>query len=281
MAFKNCPEPKFTTGGRQAQTAYSDLQPRMHDEHGRRVKARKMRATLEHFLGRTDLSGLALLDVGSSTGYISDELARAGADVVGLDIDVPGLAKAATTFGDRIGFLCGDGARMPFRDGTFDVVIFNQIYEHVVDPDAVVAEIHRVLRPGGVVYLGYTNRLVPVEPHYRLPLLSWLPAGLSDRYVRRFGGADRYHERLKTYPGLRRMSHAFELWDYTVAMLRQPGRFAADDSVPGLGTRVPPAVYRALYPVLPGYVWIGVKGAGAPAGAPLAPGPFRLSPAET
>ena len=96
------------TDDRQAQIAYSDLQPRMHDEHGRRVKAQKMRTTLEHFLGRTDLAGLALLDVGSSTGYISDELARAGADVVGLDIDVPGLSKAAASFGERLRVLSSE-----------------------------------------------------------------------------------------------------------------------------------------------------------------------------
>jgi SAM-dependent methyltransferase len=262
--------------GREPQPAYSDLQPRMHDEQGRRVKARKMRAVVEHFLGRADLAGLRVLDVGSSTGYISDELARAGATVVGLDIDVPGLSKAAALFGDRVGFACGDGARMPLPDEGFDVAIFNQIYEHVVDPDAVMAEIHRVLRPGGVAYFGFTNRLVPVEPHYRLPLLSWLPAGAADRYVRGFGRADRYYERLKTYPALRRMCRDWEVWDYTVAVLREPGRFAAEDAVPGLGAKVPPAVYRSLFGALPGYVWIGVKGHRAPAGPVLPVGPRLL-----
>jgi SAM-dependent methyltransferase len=261
----------------ETQDAYSDLQPKMHDEQGRRVKARKMLAVLEHFLGRADLAGVTLLDVGSSTGYISDELARVGAGVVGLDIDVPGLGKAAGLFGERVRFLCGDGSRMPFEDGCFDAVVFNQIYEHVVDPDAVLGEIYRVLRPGGVVYFGFTNRLVPVEPHYQLPLLSWLPTRLADRYVRATGRADRYYERLRTYWSLRGMCREFGLWDYTVAALREPRRFAADDAVPSLAAKVPPAVYRALYPALPGYVWVGVKGEREPAGPALAYDPRPLA----
>ena len=64
-------------------------------------------------------------------------------------------------------------------------MVLNHIYEHVVDPDAVLREIRRVLAPDGVVYLGLANRLGVVEPHYRLPFLSWLPHGpLADRYVR-------------------------------------------------------------------------------------------------
>jgi 2-polyprenyl-3-methyl-5-hydroxy-6-metoxy-1,4-benzoquinol methylase len=57
----------------------------------------------------TDLTGLRVLDLGCSTGFISDELYRAGATVTGVDIDEPGLARA-----------------------------FTHIYEHVVDPDAVL-----------------------------------------------------------------------------------------------------------------------------------------------
>jgi SAM-dependent methyltransferase len=246
---------------------YSDVQPLMHDERGRRTKARKIVAVLGHFLGRTDLAGLDVLDLGSSTGYISDELAAAGARVVGLDVDRPGLAKAAATFGSRVTFLAGDGARLPLADGSVDAVVFNQIYEHVPDPDRVVAEIRRVLRPGGLVYLGLTNRLVPVEPHYRLPLLSWLPAPVADRYMRVAGKGPGYPERLRTYPGLRRLCRGLTLWDYTLGVLRHPEAFNATDAVPGPARLVPAGLLRAAFPVLPGYVWVGVNGDRRPAGA--------------
>jgi SAM-dependent methyltransferase len=264
-------------GDRQTQTAYSDLQPQMHDEVGRRAKARKMRSVIEHFLGRDDLAGLSVLDIGSSTGYICDELAAAGARVAGLDIDVPGLVKAAALFGGGVHFVCGDGARAPFPDASFDVAIFNQVYEHVLKPEAVVAEIRRVLRPGGLVYLGLTSKRVLVEPHYRLPLLSYLPPRWADSYVRVTGRADRYHEELKSYGELRQLFAAWQLWDYTIPVVRNPRRFAAFDVVPGPAARVPEAVYRLGYRLLPGYIWLGVDSGRIPAGPPILPGPRLLS----
>ena len=86
-----------------------------------------------------------MADIGCSAGFISDELAEAGAaQVAGIDIDIPCLGKAQERFGKRVSFVCGDGERLPFRDGSFDAIVFNHIYEHVVDPDAVVRELHRV-----------------------------------------------------------------------------------------------------------------------------------------
>jgi 2-polyprenyl-3-methyl-5-hydroxy-6-metoxy-1,4-benzoquinol methylase len=79
---------------RSAQLAYSDLQGLMLDEASRRGKARKMARIVEHFLGVDDLRGLRVVDVGCSGGIVADELRAAGAAVVGLDIDRPGLAKA-------------------------------------------------------------------------------------------------------------------------------------------------------------------------------------------
>ena len=74
-------------------------------------------------------------------------------------------------------------------DGSVDVCVFNHIYEHVVDPDAVMAELHRVLADERVLYLGLGNRLGVMEPHYRLPFLSYLPRPMADRYMRVTGRA--------------------------------------------------------------------------------------------
>src|SRR6476660_8184676 len=68
--------------GREPQLAYSELKSDMLDEDGRRKKAAKIVTVLKHFLGRDDLDGLIALDIGCSTGFIADELNRAGA--VGL-----------------------------------------------------------------------------------------------------------------------------------------------------------------------------------------------------
>ena len=161
--------------GREPQLAYSEIQGKMHDEHARRQKARKIIRVLHHYLGRDDLKGLSALDIGCSTGIIASELAADGARATGVDIDVPGLEAAQARFGDRVNFICTSADDLPLPDESVDVVVFNHIYEHVVDPEAVVKEIHRVLSPTGVVYLGLGNKYQLMEPHYRLPLLSWLP----------------------------------------------------------------------------------------------------------
>lgn len=79
---------------RAKQLAYSDLQHKMLDEVGRRGEAAKIMRVLRHSLGRDDLDGLVIGDVGCSTGFTADEVAALAGPGVGFDIDVPGLARA-------------------------------------------------------------------------------------------------------------------------------------------------------------------------------------------
>ena len=171
-------------GDREEQLAYSEIMAKMLDEEGRRQKAAKIVAVVRHALGVESLDGLRAVDVGCSAGFIADELALAGATTSGVDIDEPGLEKARARFGERVDFRLARGEDLPFDDDSVDVAVLNHIYEHVVDPEAVVADIHRVLRPGGLLYLGIGHRWQVVEPHHRLPFLSWLPRGAADRYLR-------------------------------------------------------------------------------------------------
>lgn len=263
------------TPDRSAQLAYTELQPLMSDEDHRRRKAAKILAVLRQHLGAERLDGLVVVDLGSSAGFIADELHRAGGRVVGVDIDVPGTVAARRRFPDVV-FLCADGTRLPLADGSVDVVVFNHIYEHVLDPDGVVAEIRRVLRDGGVAYFGFGNRLGVMEPHYRLPFLSWLPARAADRYMRLAGRGDRYHERYRTRAGLRRLTRGLGVWDYTLTVIAEPARFAADDLVPRRLAGLPAAAWRLGLPVLPTYLWVGTKGGRPPGGPPPAVPPERL-----
>lgn len=248
----------------------------MRDEQQRRKKAAKVLRIIEHFLGRSDLAGLRLLDIGSSAGFIADECSAAGADVVGVDIDVPGLRSAAER-SRRVDFAIADGSALPLRSESIDVCLYNHIYEHVLDPDAVMAEIQRVLRPDGIVYLALANRLGVIEPHYRLPFLSWLPPALASRYVHASGRGDAYHERLQTRRSLRRMVAGLQVWEYTVTVLASPVEFCAEDVVPSRLARLPTQAWRAALWVFPAYLWVGTKGARRPAGAATTSPPTRLS----
>ncbi len=258
------------TGPRQPQLAYSELAETMLDEPGRRQKAAKILAVLRHFLGREDLAGLVVADVGCSAGYIAHEMALAGAKVpVGFDIDVPGLAKAHHRFGSDVSFLCANGEQLPLPDASLDVVVFNHIYEHVVSPEAVLAELRRVLKPDGVIYLGLGNRLGVMEPHHRLPFLSYLPPALADRYLRAAGRGEHYYERFRTRRGLRRLLAGFSVWDYTLPVVADPQRFAAGDMVSSRIAAVPPVALQLALPLVPTYVWVATPTPRAPAGPRL------------
>ena len=266
---------------REKQLAYSELQARMLDEEGRRQKARKIISILRYHLGVEDLSGLTVVDLGCSVGWFVEAAAVDGALAVGVDIDAPGLARARRERDPRCAFISTDGEALPFEDESVDVIVFNHIYEHVVDPDAVMSEIRRVLKPTGIAYLGFANRLGVVEPHYGLPFLSWLPQGLADRYIRASGQADTYYEQFRTLRGLRRLAGGLYVYDYSFTLVANPEAFAAGDVVGdvagAIGRRLGGRTRRWARWLLPTYIWIAAKTPVRPAGTSLRPAPDPLA----
>lgn len=264
------------TSARQPQLEYSVSQALMLDEESRRRKARKMVAVLRHFLGRDDLDGLTVIDVGCSGGIVLDELRIAGARAIGTDIDRPGLTAAHARFGESSSFVLADSQAAPLATACADLVICNHVYEHVVDPWRLFTELRRIVRPEGALYLGLGNRLGMMEPHYRLPFLSWLPRSLAHRYIRLSGRADHYHEAFMTRRGLRRLCAGLDVWDYTEAVLRDPGRFSAADEVPAWVARAPRPMLRLARPIVPTYLWVATPLPSRPAGPALPLGPDHV-----
>jgi SAM-dependent methyltransferase len=98
-------------------------------------------------------AGGVALDVGSGPGNVTASLARAaGPDglALGVDISVPMLTRAARAEADpQVGFLRADAQRLPLRDNTVDAVVSMAMLQLIPDPAAALAEMARVLRPGG------------------------------------------------------------------------------------------------------------------------------------
>jgi SAM-dependent methyltransferase len=99
-------------------------------------------------------SGHRLLDLGCGEGRHTFEALRRGADVVSLDIDRTALGKTAWAAGlvgseTRRLAVQADARRLPFPDASFDRIICSEILEHLDDDHAAIAEVARVLRPGG------------------------------------------------------------------------------------------------------------------------------------
>jgi len=103
--------------------------------------------------------------------------------VVGVEVDPQyvELVSIRTRQLDNVFIVYYPGASLPFPDNTFDIVDSVQVLEHVHQPQLYLDEIVRVLKPGGMCYLEFPNRLYPVEQHTRIPLITFLPKRLGDR----------------------------------------------------------------------------------------------------
>ena len=232
---------------------------RLRDAEGRRQRAARMLKVLSA-LGGVDLPGARLLDLGASHGLITLELADACAEAVGIDVDRQAIAAAAASAQGRSSpvFLVASGQALPFAAGSFDVVVCNHVYEHVPDAAALMAEIHRVLAPGGTCYFAGGHLLQLVEPHYRLPLLSWLPRPLADAYLRLSGRGRRYEERFVMPWRVRRLFGSFAAAELVSArMLLDPAGFRLGPAWAGRVTRrLPAGLLRAAALWLPTQVWL-------------------------
>jgi SAM-dependent methyltransferase len=94
--------------------------------------------------------GSRVLEVGSGLGLLAAAMATASAGaVVGVEFARPQLARAAAHA--RVRYVQGDAHRLPLRDASFDVAYARYVLEHVHDPEGVLADMWRVLRPGGTV----------------------------------------------------------------------------------------------------------------------------------
>lgn len=132
--------------------------------------------------------GNRVLDLGCGAGRHAFEAYRRGAHVVAFDADERELVGVKAMFeamdeageagpGGVAETVHGDALAMPFPDATFDRVIAAEVLEHIGDDDAAIAEIARVLRPGGVVAV--------TVPRYGPEKVCWL---LSDEYHANEGG---------------------------------------------------------------------------------------------
>ena len=106
--------------------------------------------------------GDLVLDMGAGAGRHSFECFRRGAQVVALDYDYGELGEVRKLFwamkeageapADGLGVaLNGDALRLPFPDDTFDRIICSEVFEHIPDDEGAMVELHRVLKPGGVL----------------------------------------------------------------------------------------------------------------------------------
>jgi SAM-dependent methyltransferase len=115
-----------------------------------------------------DVAGLAGLDLGCGEGHNTRMVRRRGADVVALDLSEPFTTAAGTVErSDPLGiaYILGDGACLPFPNEVFDFVTAFMSLMDMSDPDTVLAEVGRVLRPTGFLQfsIGHPFTTTPIR----------------------------------------------------------------------------------------------------------------------
>lgn len=132
--------------------------------------------------------GSKVIDVGCGAGRHSFEAYRRGANVIAFDQDAAELANVDTILqamgqageapeSAKAQVVVGDALALPYPDGSFDTVIASEILEHIPDDDGAIAELIRVLKPGGT--------LAVTVPRWLPEKICWL---LSDEYHANEGG---------------------------------------------------------------------------------------------
>jgi SAM-dependent methyltransferase len=149
-------------------------------------------------------AGDLVLDLGCGFGRHAYEAARRGADVVALDAGLSECEGVASVFAAMVeageldpgrvsvAAVQGDGLRLPFDDATFDRVICSEVLEHLHHDDVAMAELTRVLRPGGTMAV--------TVPRFGPELINW---ALSDEYHNVEGGHIRIYRRRQLLGRLR------------------------------------------------------------------------------
>lgn len=205
-------------------------------------------------------SARRILEIGCGSGVIASALSDAGGGR--LEVDAVDVVDNRVRR-DGYGFQLVDSARLPYEDGRFDVVISNYVIEHVgtaAEQAVHLQEIRRVLADRGVAYLGIPNKWRLVEPHYRLPLLSWFPQRLSDWYVRVTRRGTYYDCLPLAFRPARAMLHmaGFDSRDITVAALRKTLAIEHPASLADriVNRYVPDWMLRLAMPIMPVYIFL-------------------------
>lgn len=203
----------MTGGGFDDRPAY-DRWRRMEANRAPRASdfAVQILDTAAPFLSRP-FPELDVLDVGCGYGHTTVELARRCARVVGLE---PSLTLYRST--RRLQEESGVENLVFYHQGiyelrereAYDLIVLDNVLEHLPDQPRALAILSAALRPGGVLYVVVPNKLWPIEVHYGLPFLSYLPVRLANWYLRLTRRGTDYTDAsfAPTYSSLNRMFRA-------------------------------------------------------------------------
>ena len=239
------------------QIAFYDQYDLLHDTESRLKKAKKIISSISKF--KEDPSSLTCLDLGCSSGVITSALQPYFRQMIGLDYDVAGLRAIPDESKERSTFIRGDALQLPFHEDSFDVVICAQVYEHVLNDLILFSEISRIIRTEGIIFFSGPNKLYPIEPHYKLPFLHWLPLSWADNYLRLSKKGKYFDIKSRTYHDLQGKLKEFIIYDMTRMLLKDQtqGINTLDAFIIRALLKLPMVFWRLiLLPLIPNINWV-------------------------
>lgn len=251
---------------RSSPVQFSTLSPSILEHEHRRRVGRQIAAVLDDHLPG-GMRGRRLLDIGCSSGIITSLLAESCESAVGIDVDAEAVRLArAEARTSNVEFLVMSGSTLTFASGSFDIVICNQVYYWLEDPERLMAEILRVLKPGGTCFFASVNKYTLWENQYRLPLLPMLPKSAADFLVRISGRGDAFGCRYLSFWQLTQLCRDFVVHRYTARIMKDPTkyRFTNLSGLKGFTKVLPPRLLELLEPISPNLIWVLDKPSGGP-----------------
>jgi|CXWL01.1.fsa_nt_gi SAM-dependent methyltransferase len=143
-----------------------------------------------YVFSRPFVENRSVLDIACGTGYGIAILKKNATHVTGVDVDPVAAAEALAECDERADVLLGNGLGLPFADGSFDVITSFETLEHLHERTTFLAELHRVLKPDGVLLLSTPNANYsqPVEgkPANPFHIHEYTPDELRDELEAKF-----------------------------------------------------------------------------------------------
>lgn len=229
------------------------------DKNDRKRVATQIYVTICDFLKKGNTKNLTCLDIGCSTGIISDFLSRYFKRVHGIEIDPHAIELAKKHFKKKnLSFSVGSAMDLNFKSNSLDVIICSEIYSYVDNPQKLMKEIFKILKPGGICYFTGDNLLFPIESQYKVPFLLYAPDLIAKRILKLLGHKNYYLGHYKTYWGLKKLCKDFIIHDYTTKILQDPEKykFIRLYKYKKFTRAVPHYVISTLIPFMPTFVWI-------------------------
>lgn len=233
----------------------AQVDPRWGSEN-RPLKADMIWRILQHFCGCGIAEGV-WVDVGCGSGDIAAALAPRVTRILGVDPEPWARWSDLMNEHSNLRYFQSDcEIASGIEPSSADIVICNQVYEHVADPLALIRFIHRILKPGGYCYFAGPNLLFPIEPHVFWPFVHWLPRGPVQGIMRVLGAKYVVEANSVSYWKLMGWFKDFAITNALPYVVRHAVDIGRSGTLWRSLAHMPNKFLEAMTPLSPGFIFI-------------------------